>query len=117
MVDSGMWVPPEKRHRFADVYSENPSKKPGDALVNVSKQAGQLDYIGETPPVFSSGGGGLVATMYDYGEFRILTSNLADACDLWACFGRSARDYSAVLPVHCQRRRARWVSDAQREDR
>ena len=68
MVDTAFWVPPNKRHRFADVYSENPNPakiRAGEALVNVSTGPGQLEYIGEAPPVFSSGGGGLVATMHD----------------------------------------------------
>jgi CubicO group peptidase (beta-lactamase class C family) len=69
MVDTGFWVPPEKRHRFADVYAESPRKPIGEALLNVSTSDGQLDYIGEAPPVFSSGGGGLVATMHDYARF------------------------------------------------
>ena len=68
MVDTAFWVPPNKRHRFADVYSENPNPakiRAGEALVNVSTGPTQLEYIGEAPPVFSSGGGGLVATMHD----------------------------------------------------
>lgn len=69
MVDTGFWVPPTKRHRLADVYAESPSRPIGEALVNVSTTKAQLGYIGKEPPVFSSGGGGLVSTMYDYARF------------------------------------------------
>jgi|EP01043_Picozoa_sp_COSAG02_P034254 CubicO group peptidase (beta-lactamase class C family) len=75
MVDTGFWVPPAKRHRFADVYAENPSREIGEALINVSTSAEQLGYIGKAPPIFSSGGGGLVSTMHDYARFCQCISN------------------------------------------
>ena len=83
MVDTAFWVPPNKRHRFADVYSENPNPakiRAGEALVNISTGPGQLDYIGEAPPVFSSGGGGLVATMHDCACSAPLLLRLAPLC-------------------------------------
>jgi CubicO group peptidase (beta-lactamase class C family) len=69
MVDAGFWVPPEKRHRFADCYAESPTRPAGSALINVSSTPAHLAYVGDDPPVFSSGGGGLVATMHDYARF------------------------------------------------
>ena len=56
-------VPPEKRHRFADNYAEVPGKPAGQALINISLDESQQGYIGDAPPLFSSGGGGLVSTM------------------------------------------------------
>lgn len=70
MVDTAFWVPPEKRHRFCDNFFELPRSFGSQAkLMNISKKPSQLGYIGEAPPLFSSGGGGLVSTMYDYFRF------------------------------------------------
>jgi CubicO group peptidase (beta-lactamase class C family) len=69
MVDTAFWVPPCKRHRFADCYAESPTRPAGQALINISSSPEQLSYVGPSPPVFCSGGGGLVATMHDYCQF------------------------------------------------
>ena len=62
-------VPPHKRDRLADCYVEHPGRPAGEALINVSNTPEQESYIGAAPPVMSSGGGGLVATMHDYARF------------------------------------------------
>merc|ERR1711904_314501 len=70
MVDTGFWVPPAKRHRICDNYVEIANKKHGEpALLNISKMPEMRRFIGEGPPLMSSGGGGLVSTMHDYARF------------------------------------------------
>ncbi|MDO8289790.1 MAG: serine hydrolase domain-containing protein [Parvibaculum sp.] len=64
MVDTGFFVPKDKLHRFASNYFKNPVTHTeglmdkGDATSSYAK-----------PPVFLSGGGGLVSTMMDYFRF------------------------------------------------
>jgi hypothetical protein len=74
MVDTSFWVPPHKRHRFADVYAESPSRPAGKSLINVSTSVGQLGYIGKEAPVFSSGGGGLVRASSSYTECIVIAN-------------------------------------------
>jgi CubicO group peptidase (beta-lactamase class C family) len=59
MVDTAFHVPPEKLARFAEFYLRDNDRK-------MSKHPGQ-DYT--KPPVFPSGGGGLVSTASDYMRF------------------------------------------------
>ncbi|MBM0103616.1 beta-lactamase family protein [Steroidobacter sp. S1-65] len=60
MVDTAFYVPPEKMNRFAEFYFRD---KDG----NTVKHPGMADY--SQPPVFPSGGGGLVSTASDYMRF------------------------------------------------
>jgi CubicO group peptidase (beta-lactamase class C family) len=59
MVDTAFHVPPEKLDRFAEFYQRDKEGK-------VSKHPSD-DYT--KPPVFASGGGGLVSTASDYMRF------------------------------------------------
>jgi CubicO group peptidase (beta-lactamase class C family) len=59
MADTAFYVPPEKLDRFAEFYSRDKDGK-------VSKHPAD-DYT--KPPVFASGGGGLVSTASDYMRF------------------------------------------------
>jgi CubicO group peptidase (beta-lactamase class C family) len=61
MVDTGFWIPPEKRSRMATFYT---STQPGDFT--------RLDMRGFTadkPPEYVSGGQGLLSTAADYLRF------------------------------------------------
>ncbi|MET0533108.1 MAG: serine hydrolase domain-containing protein [Steroidobacter sp.] len=60
MVDTGFHVPPEKVNRFAEFYLRAKDGK-------YSKHPGVADFT--KPPVFPSGGGGLVSTASDYLRF------------------------------------------------
>jgi CubicO group peptidase (beta-lactamase class C family) len=62
MPDTGFWVPPEKQARIADVL---PAPPEGRLLL--------LD-VGR-PPIFESGGGGLVSTAADYARFLQMLLN------------------------------------------
>jgi CubicO group peptidase (beta-lactamase class C family) len=59
MVDTGFHVPPEKMNRFVEFYLRDKEGK-------ISKHPSD-DY--SKPPVFPSGGGGLVSTASDYMRF------------------------------------------------
>ncbi|WP_418316842.1 serine hydrolase domain-containing protein [Piscinibacter sakaiensis] len=58
MVDTGFSVPPDKLHRVAQPFANDPQSGEPIRLINVAK-----------PPVFESGGGGLVSTAADYLRF------------------------------------------------
>ena len=66
MTDTDFWVPPAKRDRAAVVYRFN-------------EEAGKLkplDFkVGDTPPAFTGGGGGLISTADDYLKFARLMLN------------------------------------------
>jgi CubicO group peptidase (beta-lactamase class C family) len=66
MVDTDFWVPPAKRDRAAVVYRFN-------------EEAGTLKpvafKVGDTPPAFTGGGGGLISTADDYLKFARLMLN------------------------------------------
>lgn len=64
MQDTGFYVPPEKRKRFASLYQWNPSK----GLVPGSAESLGVSYSKEEPAM-PSGGGGLVSTAGDYLRF------------------------------------------------
>ncbi|MDB4664825.1 beta-lactamase family protein [Verrucomicrobia bacterium] len=64
MPDTGFYVPPEKRHRFATYY--------GEGLESVESNE-QSAY--RFPPRFFSGGGGLVSTVEDYAHFLQMLLN------------------------------------------
>jgi CubicO group peptidase (beta-lactamase class C family) len=58
MVDSGFHVPAAERHRLAEPFEKDPDT--GDAVT-------LLDV--HSPPMFQSGGGGMVSTAQDYARF------------------------------------------------
>lgn len=64
MMDTGFWVPPEKRPRFAKVYN------PVDGVLREAPTDHLgISYTMEQPPAFESGGAGLVSTLLDYSHF------------------------------------------------
>jgi CubicO group peptidase (beta-lactamase class C family) len=79
MKDSGFWVPPEKQHRFAQLYSPEGTeydeeaflRKGGDPHVVVpSDPRASERYLSR--PTFLSGGGGMVSTASDYMRFCLM---------------------------------------------
>lgn len=62
MADTGFWVPPEKRDRFAASYSRNLDK-------SLKLEDDPEEGIFTQRPSFLSGGGGLVSTAADYYRF------------------------------------------------
>lgn len=62
MRDTGFWVPPEKRDRFAANYERTPGKR-----LRLVDDPQASPYLEE--PTFASGGGGLVGTTADYFRF------------------------------------------------
>lgn len=77
MIDTDFFVPAAKRGRVAALYALD-----GDRLVEMTAAAGDLDYDNmaaispsdlvlplDKPPVFASGGGGLVSSAADYLRF------------------------------------------------
>jgi len=61
MIDTDFWIPPEKRDRMARNYY---SPEPGRFV-----RADLASFVGEKPPVYTSGGQGLVSTADDYLTF------------------------------------------------
>ncbi|MFN3946014.1 MAG: serine hydrolase domain-containing protein [Allosphingosinicella sp.] len=62
MVDTAFHVPEEKRHRFSDCWRFDPRQ--GTILYDRAEASSWAE-----PPVFVSGGGGLVSTAADYHRF------------------------------------------------
>jgi CubicO group peptidase (beta-lactamase class C family) len=62
MIDTDFWIPPEKRDRMAQNYY---SPAPGQFV-----RANLESFVGERPPVYTSGGQGLVSTADDYLTFE-----------------------------------------------
>lgn len=60
MKDTAFWIPPEKRDRLAHLYQAPPEPGP---LKDVSFP------MGDTPPEFEGGGGGLISCADDYLTF------------------------------------------------
>jgi CubicO group peptidase (beta-lactamase class C family) len=58
MVDTGFWIPEAQQHRAAEAFDVDPVTGAKVRLIDVSR-----------PPVFLSGGGGLVSTARDYLRF------------------------------------------------
>jgi CubicO group peptidase (beta-lactamase class C family) len=70
MVDTGFWVPEQKRERFAQVYEFDKN----NILVPFTKNHLCLNnYL--TAPSFESGGAGLVSTVDDYTKFGEMLLN------------------------------------------
>lgn len=63
MSDTGFWVPPEKKERFAQVYRCTPE--------GLAPFLGRNLAVGcyDTPPAYEAGGAGLVSTIDDYMRF------------------------------------------------
>ena len=64
MKDTGFFVPPEKRNRFATLYTEDPK---GELVPDAPGGGLPTDYA--APPSMPTGGGGLVSTAEDYLRF------------------------------------------------
>lgn len=58
MADTDFFIPPEKQDRLAEAFSSDPDTGEPVQLINVRE-----------PPMFESGGGGLVSTVMDYARF------------------------------------------------
>ena len=69
MKDTAFYVPEEKKERFAQVYDV----KDGRFVVDAEKHLGMEGY--DRPPMFESGGAGLVSTVSDYGRFAMMLAN------------------------------------------
>ncbi len=71
MIDTGFHIPPEKTHRFAQVYDYDDD----GALVAQEGLTDAIDAAWTTPATFFSGGGGLVSTTGDYMRFAQMVLN------------------------------------------
>lgn len=69
MVDSGFYVPEEKRDRFAEVYAPT---EDGKGMVPM-KDERLASFL--APPAMASGGGGMVGTISDYYRFAQMLLN------------------------------------------
>ena len=70
MKDTGFFVPPEKRNRFATLYASGPN---GGLVLNQAPGLTADDYA--TQPPVPSGGGGMVSTTEDYLRFAQMLLN------------------------------------------
>lgn len=70
MVDTGFWIPKEKKERFAQVYEFNKS----DKLIPYTKKHLCLNNYFSSPN-YESGGAGLVSTIDDYEKFAHMLLN------------------------------------------
>jgi len=70
MKDTGFFVPPDKRSRFATLYASGPN---GELILNPASGAFSSDYA--TQPSLASGGGGMVSTAEDYLRFAQMLLN------------------------------------------
>jgi CubicO group peptidase (beta-lactamase class C family) len=70
MKDTGFFVPPEKRNRFATLYGPD---KEGRLIVDPTAWGVPTDFA--TQPTMPSGGGGLVSTAQDYLRFAQMLLN------------------------------------------
>ncbi len=71
MTDSGFFLPPEKRSRFATVYSMGPD---GRIVRAPEPGTGQGDYV-DGPRACFGGGAGLLSTANDYARFLQMLLN------------------------------------------
>lgn len=94
MVDTGFFVPTEKHHRFAKVYTAN---KQGQTVLMNKEPLG--DFL--TDPEIHNAGGGLVSTMQDYFVFAQMLLNGGEYNGK-RVLGRKAVEYltSNHLPEH-----------------
>ena len=70
MKDTGFFVPPEKRNRFATLYA---SGQNGELVADATAGGVPTDYA--TQPSMPSGGGGMVSTAEDYLRFAQMLLN------------------------------------------
>ena len=70
MKDTGFFVPPEKRNRFATLYRED---QKGELAADATAGGVPTDYA--TRPPMPSGGGGMVSTAQDYLRFAQMLLN------------------------------------------
>jgi CubicO group peptidase (beta-lactamase class C family) len=70
MKDSGFFVPPEKRNRFATLYNED---KNGQLVADANSFGAHAPFM--TQPTMPSGGGGMVSTVQDYLRFAQMLLN------------------------------------------
>ena len=71
MVDTGFYVPKEKRHRLAITYGNNES---GELEVYSGNNLAIINAM-DRVPAFESGGAGLVSTIDDYAKFAMMLMN------------------------------------------
>jgi CubicO group peptidase (beta-lactamase class C family) len=71
MVDTGFFVPQNKRSRFASLYTAGPN---GGLVASPGSQNGSVTDYAE-PPAMPSGGGGLLSTADDYLRFAQMLLN------------------------------------------
>lgn len=71
MVDTGFWLPAEKRHRLVKTYADN-SK--GGLELYTGNHLGIIHQM-DRDPAFESGGAGLVSTIDDYSKFAMMLMN------------------------------------------
>jgi CubicO group peptidase (beta-lactamase class C family) len=71
MVDTGFWLPVEKRHRLVKTYADN-SK--GGLELYTGNHLGIIHQM-DRDPAFESGGAGLVSTIDDYSRFTSMLLN------------------------------------------
>ncbi|HLJ65364.1 MAG TPA: serine hydrolase domain-containing protein [Stellaceae bacterium] len=64
MHDTAFHVPPEKQHRLAEAFPNDPDTGTGVELLEVRE-----------PPKFESGGGGMVSTALDYARFLAMLAH------------------------------------------
>ena len=66
MADTDFWMPPEKRHRLASLYTYD---APAGALTKVALE------LYDAPPEYTPGGGGLISSAADYHRFVRMLMN------------------------------------------
>lgn len=71
MSDTDFWVSPEKRDRFAQLYTWDGEN--GCLKTEPDPHLGMNDYL--TKPAFISGGAGLISTLSDYAAFANTLAN------------------------------------------
>lgn len=71
MVDTGFYVPKDKKERFAQIYDFNAEHHRLEPFTNDFLAV--FDYM--SPPAFESGGAGLVSTVKDYSRFAMMLAN------------------------------------------
>jgi CubicO group peptidase (beta-lactamase class C family) len=71
MIDTDFWIPPAKRARAAAVYAKAPSR----SFRRTDTTPGFAAFVGDAPPLFVSGGAGLVSTARDYLAFARMLLN------------------------------------------
>ena len=71
MIDTGFWLPEEKRDRLVKTYEDN---NKGDLELYTENHLGIINQM-DREPAFESGGAGLVSTIDDYSRFTRMLMN------------------------------------------